>query len=98
MKNRYIALLLTFLAVVFFISACSSGASNPTPTATSNLDGATLIQERCSVCHPLSRAERSKHTAADWKLIVDRMIRRGAQLSPDEETKVVSYLTTNFGQ
>ncbi len=98
MKNRWMPIVLTLLAVIIFVTACSSGASNTTPTATSNLDGATLVQERCSVCHPLSRVEASRHTAADWKLIVDTMISRGAQLTPEEESVVVNYLATNFGQ
>jgi cytochrome c5 len=98
MKNRWMPIILTLLAVILFVTACSSGASNTTPAATSNLDGATLVQERCSVCHPLSRVEASRHTAADWKLIVDTMISRGAQLTPGEETVVVNYLATNFGQ
>jgi len=98
MKNRWMPIALTLLAVVIFVTACSSGASSTTPAATSNLDGATLLQERCSVCHPLSRVEASRHTAADWKLIVDMMISRGAQLTPEDKTVVVSYLATNFGQ
>jgi hypothetical protein len=50
------------------------------------------------VCHPLSRVESTKHTAADWKTIVDMMISRGAQLTPEEAIVVVNYLATNFGQ
>jgi hypothetical protein len=98
MKNRWMPIVLTSLSVIIFVAACSSGASNTTPAATSSLDGATLVQKRCSVCHPLSRVEGSRHTAADWKLIVDLMFSRGAQLTPEEETVVVNYLATNFGQ
>jgi hypothetical protein len=98
MKNRWLPVVLTLLTVIIFVTACSSGASSTTPAATSKLDGATLVQERCSVCHLLSRVEASRHTAADWKLIVDTMISRGAKLTPEEETVVVNYLSTNFGQ
>jgi hypothetical protein len=62
------------------------------------LDGATLVQERCTVCHPLTFVEKSKHTAADWKLIVDTMIGRGAKLTSDEETLVVNYLAATYGK
>jgi cytochrome c-type biogenesis protein CcmH/NrfF len=89
------------LAVMILVTACSSGASTST-TAPSNssaiLDGATLFQERCNVCHNLSRAESAKHTSAEWKTIVDKMIGKGAQLTPDEETLVVDYLAANFGK
>jgi hypothetical protein len=89
---------LTFLAVILFATACSSGASSPTPAPTSNLDGATLIQQRCSVCHPLSRVEKTKYPSAEWKTIVDLMISRGAQLTPEEEPVVVSYLAAHYGK
>jgi hypothetical protein len=98
MRNRWITILLTLLVVMILGTACSSGASNTTPAATTNLDGATLVRERCSVCHPLSRVESTSHTAAEWKTIVDLMISRGAQLTSEEETVVVNYLSTNFGQ
>lgn len=100
MRTRVIALSLLLLTIVIIVTACSSGASNTTttPVVTSNLDGATLVQERCSVCHSLSRVEGSRHTTADWKTIVDLMISRGAQLTPEEETVVVNYLAANFGQ
>jgi hypothetical protein len=98
MKNRCMYYLLFILIGSICITACSSRASNPTPGPTSSLDGATLVQERCTKCHPLSRVERSNHTAAQWKTIVDTMISRGAQLTPEEETVVVNYLAANFGQ
>ncbi|MFZ0532694.1 MAG: hypothetical protein WAM09_05905 [Anaerolineales bacterium] len=98
MRNRWIPLLLTLLTVLILLTACSSGVSNTAPAATSNLDGATLVQEHCSVCHALSRIESSNRTAAEWKTIVDLMINRGAKLTPGEETVVVDYLATTFGK
>jgi hypothetical protein len=102
MKTRNFALTISLLAMILMISSCTSAASNPppvsTPASTTALDGASLVQERCAVCHPLTFVEKSRHTAADWKLIVDLMISRGAQLSPNEKTSVVNYLSANFGQ
>jgi cytochrome c-type biogenesis protein CcmH/NrfF len=98
MNNRRISLLFVLLAAIFLVTACSSGSSSSTtaPSGTTQ-DGAALLNERCTVCHTLSRAESSKHSAADWKTIVDSMISRGAQLTPEEETVVVNYLATKFG-
>jgi cytochrome c-type biogenesis protein CcmH/NrfF len=98
MKNRWTTTLLALLIMLIFATACASGTPTTSPASTTALDGATLIQERCSVCHPVSRVEGSRHTAADWKLIVDTMISKGAQLTPEEETVVVNYLSTQFGQ
>jgi len=100
MRNRLVTILLVTLAVILLTTACSSGASSTTaaPASTTALDGATLVQERCSVCHTLARIENTKHTATDWKTIVDMMISRGAQLTPEEAIVVVNYLASNFGQ
>jgi cytochrome c-type biogenesis protein CcmH/NrfF len=100
----------TFLIIILLSStliACSS--STPTTTSeppsstissapsTSTLDGATLVQQRCTVCHSLSRIESSHHSATEWQTIVDSMIQRGAQLTPEEETVVLNYLAANYG-
>jgi cytochrome c-type biogenesis protein CcmH/NrfF len=98
MKIRLAAILLSLVALIVFTNACSSSNTNSTPSSTSALDGATLVQERCSVCHPLTRVESANHTAAEWKTIVNTMISRGAQLSSEEETVVVNYLAANFGR
>jgi cytochrome c-type biogenesis protein CcmH/NrfF len=91
-------ILFVLLIFSFAISACTSNTSSPTPSATAQLDGATLVQARCSRCHPLSRVESARHTAAEWKTTVDKMVRRGARLTPEEETIVVDYLASNFGK
>ncbi len=98
MRNRLAVIFFALLIIILFTSVCSSGSSNTTPASTSTLDGATLLQERCAVCHPLNRVEASNHTAAQWGTIVNTMIARGAQLAPDEKTVVVNYLASNFGK
>jgi uncharacterized protein YceK len=98
MKYQRVTILLALLAVVILMTACSSGVSKTTPTATTPQDGATLVQERCSKCHPVGRIEQTPRTATEWKAIVDVMISRGAQLTSDEETVVVNYLAANYGK
>lgn len=101
MKTRLIEIIFISLALLILLAACSSGSTTPTPSSSStsaSQDGATLAQERCSACHPLTFVERSRHTAAEWQAIVGMMISRGAQLTPQQETSVVSWLAANFGQ
>ena len=101
MKNHYRGIILCLLAMLILLTACSSGATTSpptTPSSTGSQDGATLAQEHCSVCHPLTFVERSRHTASEWKIITDVMISRGAQLTPKEEATVVAWLAANFGQ
>lgn len=99
MKNRTVAILLALLILLIFATACVSGApSVTTPAATTALDGATLVQERCSVCHPLNRIMGAHYSATEWKAVVDKMIAHGAQLTPEEETVVVNYLSATYGK
>ncbi len=98
MKNRSAVIFFAILIMFLFTTACSSNATNSTAPSTTAVDGATLLQERCSVCHPLARVESSGHTATQWKAIVNTMISRGAQLTPDEKTVVVNYLAANFSK
>ena len=95
MKAPSLFLALFTLTMMLAISSCSSST---TPVPTTNLDGASLVQVRCTVCHTVTRIETSNHTSAEWKSIVDSMIKRGAQLSPEEETVVVDYLSKTFGK
>ena len=105
MKTKIYALMVVVLALTLLVAACSSGSSsnttapssNTTVPATTNSDGAQFLQERCTVCHTLSRIEDQRLSAADWKLIVDSMIAKGAKLTQDEETLLVDYLAANYG-
>ncbi len=76
-------------------------SSSPSPTATpsadtgstgSTLDGAALVQERCSVCHTTARIDREHMDVNGWTRTVDQMIGFGAQLNADERQAVIDYL------
>jgi len=81
------------MAVIFLITACSSTST----TSTNPQDGSTLLQERCTVCHNLSRVERAKHTPEEWQTTVNRMVGKGAKLTSDEKTLLIEYLSTTYG-
>jgi hypothetical protein len=98
MKPRYVVLLVILTAAIIFSSACSSQGSTASPGATSSVDGATLVQERCTKCHSLTRVVISRYTAAQWQTIVDTMISKGAQVTPEEEPVIVNYLAANYGK
>jgi cytochrome c-type biogenesis protein CcmH/NrfF len=98
MKYRSRYLLLFALVIMTLITACASGSPKSTPAATTSQDGATLLQERCSVCHPSSFVTRRAYTEAQWKIIVDNMVQRGAQLTSDEQSVLVAYLAKNYGK
>jgi cytochrome c2 len=98
MKSRTIAILITILTVMILVAGCSGGAASTTvptddPTA---LDGATLFQERCSVCHSLPTSPG--RTVDQWKAVVRNMVARGAELNEQEQSFLIDYLATNYGK
>jgi len=100
MRKTLLSIGIFCIAVLVFAVACSSGtaASTVAPAMTASQEGATLVSERCTACHSISRVESSRLSAAEWGALVDQMIARGAQLTPAEKTVVVSYLAANFGK
>jgi len=93
----FISILFLILSVCLFLAACGSNAT-PTTASSSGATsaGQTLMEQRCTVCHSVSRITSAHHTAAEWKTTVDRMINKGAQLSSSEEQTLLDYLAKNY--
>jgi cytochrome c-type biogenesis protein CcmH/NrfF len=91
-----ISILLLILLIGMFLASC--GTSNATPTSSSggSLDGQTLMQERCSVCHSTDRITSAHKTADQWTTTVQRMISHGAQLNAQEQQTLIDYLAANY--
>jgi len=60
----------------------------------STYSGEQLLKERCSKCHDLKRVEKEygEYDRGQWEKIVDRMIKRGAQLNAGERAAVIEHL------
>jgi cytochrome c-type biogenesis protein CcmH/NrfF len=100
MKKRALAVIPLLFVLLVLASACASTetiAATLSPITLKGLDAVTLVEERCTVCHSLNRIQTARYSAADWKTVVDTMITRGAQLSPEEESVVVDWLVANYG-
>jgi mono/diheme cytochrome c family protein len=91
-------------AIVAWIGSLpnSDPSQNPNPSAmtatpeAAQLDGAALVQQRCTTCHGISRIQRSHKDQAGWTSTVDRMISYGAQLNDQEKAAVIAYLVANY--
>jgi len=80
------------------IAHLSAGAAMGEAAAPVFLDGAALVEQRCTVCHTRARIDDEDEDRDGWTEIVDRMISRGAQLSPDERLRVIDYLVATHGK
>jgi hypothetical protein len=102
MNKRLLPLISLLLLVVLagsFLAACGSSTTPAAPSSGGTgggTDGKSLLQSRCTVCHSLSRVTSRQETADGWKSVVDKMINNGAQLTPQEEQTLVTYLAQTY--
>ncbi len=76
--------------------AATDQTSAGTPDAEALAAGEKLVQERCSVCHSLSRIESKSASHDQWEQTVNRMIANGAQLNEEEKQLVIDYLAATY--
>jgi cytochrome c5 len=81
------------LAVVTAASPGHTQNANPLPPG----DGRDIVAVACSQCHYLGTIAKIRDGAAGWRVYVNNMVLRGAQLTPAEIDKVVDYLSLNLG-
>jgi cytochrome c5 len=101
--NKKLISITILLGIAILISAACRLATGAGPTVSTvtqahgtAVDGKTLLEERCSVCHSLGYIYNSRGTAAQWKAVVSMMKDNGAVLSPQEEKILDDYLAKNF--
>ncbi len=59
--------------------------------------GEAVFKEACRVCHDDDLSEQQRLTAAGWGREVDKMVRWGAKVTPEEKPALVAYLTSRWG-
>jgi cytochrome c5 len=79
--------------VVASVPPAFAQAPNPLPAG----DGRDIVSVACSQCHYLGTIAKIREGSAGWRMHVDNMVLRGAQLTPAEIDKVVDYLSLNLG-
>ena len=82
--------LMLFLVIGFVLSTIE------VPLGWAQDDGATLLEQRCSVCHPSARPKSKQKTPEQWDATVTRMMGKGAKLTPEEKQILVDYLSKTY--
>jgi hypothetical protein len=101
--NKKLISITILLGIAIFISAACRLVTGAVPTVSTvtqahgtAMDGKTLLEERCSVCHSLSYIYGSRGTPEQWKSVVSMMKANGAVLSSQEEQILDDYLAKNY--
>ncbi len=71
------------------------------PTATNEvsgpaLDGKALLETACTACHSLGRVEAAHKDLNGWTATVNRMVGKGANLTPEQASAVALYLSQTY--
>ena len=53
-----------------------------------------LVEKECTRCHGISKVNKASKDAAAWEKTVNRMIKKGAAIKPEEKDDVIKYLST----
>jgi len=75
------------------IGCAVASYANEKPAA---LDGAQLLEQRCSGCHSSVKAKKARKSAKEWEVTVTRMIGKGAKLSENEKKLLVDHLAATY--
>jgi cytochrome c5 len=57
-------------------------------------EGDALIDAKCTGCHSRTRVDSAQKDREQWEATVERMIRAGADLTPEEQETIVEFLST----
>jgi len=80
----------------FILPVAVSWSDNHWKTLLPEGEGKQITGELCGTCHNLQKTVVSRKSAPEWERTVYDMIRRGAQIFPDEAEQIISYLAKSF--
>ncbi len=83
---------------VFVLATGVAAAQPPSPEAEQSADAAAETMVRvCSSCHAPDVVVGLQYDRAGWEAVVRSMRDRGAVASEEEVTRIIDFLTQNFG-
>ncbi len=88
MLKKWLLISLTGIILITLIAACAQ----TTTTETEVTDTRALIVEKCSDCHSADSVFQKDYTEEEWSDVFDRMIEKGADVSPEEKTIMIDWL------
>jgi len=84
------------VSAIALIMACVVFAQSPAPALPEGPMQAK-VTTACTECHESRIILQQRLSKAAWTKEVDKMIKWGAAVAPEDHDAFVDYLTTNFG-
>src|SRR5215475_7740057 len=101
-NSRRIHMRKIFVLGLFITVICSTtlwAQGPPVPTKERPLPegpAKAIVQKACVSCHLITFITTAQHPAAEWKLLVERMVSDGAEVPPNQVDMVADYLAKAF--
>jgi type IV pilus biogenesis protein CpaD/CtpE len=90
---KWILISLTGLILLALIVACTQTADPEVEALQTETDTRALIVDRYNDCHSSDLVFEADYTTeAEWSDLIDEMIDKGADVSPEEKELMVEYL------
>jgi hypothetical protein len=67
-------------------------------TETPKVDGKTLFEQKCGLCHSLKKPESKRKTAKEWEKTVMQMKENGCPITDEQATAIIQYLSQRYGK
>ncbi|HEX8171253.1 MAG TPA: hypothetical protein VF824_11995 [Thermoanaerobaculia bacterium] len=83
----------TLLAILFAVLPLLGTQFKQLP----NAKGRAETEAACYACHSADLLAQQRLTEKQWTATVDKMIRWGATVPPDQKALIVGYLASHFG-
>ena len=92
-----LALVAVLAIAVVGCSASGSGSSTGSESAApsgggASADGQALLEQKCTMCHPIDRVNQVKYDQAGWEAVVARMEQNGLVVTAEERQAILDYL------
>jgi len=85
-------------ALALAIVGCTTSGSTPETGSTAPAAGASdsggqaLVEQKCTMCHPIDQVNSASYDAAGWEDLVTRMEQNGLVVTPEERQAILDYL------
>jgi mono/diheme cytochrome c family protein len=83
-------------AILVGLVLCAARSLSHADESNRDQASAQLVAERCGICHTTDLVTQQRLDRSHWTATVDKMIRWGAPLSPEERNALLKYLAAQY--
>lgn len=95
-RLRLAGMRLAALAVLGLIVCSAHADETGRGTASMAQQGLAFVNARCTLCHSDDLVRQQRLDRAAWTRVVDKMIKWGAPVNPEERESLLSYLAASY--